>query len=176
VNSNNQLFLLLDPKAERERVAEQINRISDENSRAQLEENKMTRRHLLQSLHEVHFDPEYGSHIRAANPKVLYGMLAVAGFLLLLAIINYVNLATAQLPQRTREIGVRKTLGSQKRSVIAQFLSETAVVTVASVCVAGLLAAWFLREFQDMIPSDEAMLDFVRVGRYSVSRCFWSGS
>ncbi|MFN4253383.1 MAG: FtsX-like permease family protein [Saprospiraceae bacterium] len=164
VNSNNQLFLLLHSKADRDRVAEQINRLSDENSREQLAKNNMTRRHLLQSLHEVHFDPEYGSHIRAANPKVLYGMLAVAGFLLLLAIINYVNLSTAQLPQRTREIGVRKTLGSQKRSVIGQFLTETAVVTVASACVAGLLAAWFLREFQDMIPSDEAMLDFVRVG------------
>jgi len=80
----------------------------------------------------------------------IYGLMAVAVFILLLAIINFINLSTAQSIRRAREIGVRKVLGSGRRSLVLQFLTETAILTSFATLL-GLLwvtpALYFFREF-----------------------------
>jgi putative ABC transport system permease protein len=123
---------------------------------------------LLKPLSGIHFHPEYGGEGRKASLSVLYTLMGVAGFILILAFINFVNLSTAQSMQRAREVGVRKVLGSGRRGIAVQFLTETLLLTVAAVALAVLLVGPVLNIFSDFIPdgvhfrlTDVAMLLFL---------------
>src|SRR5690606_7480935 len=72
--------------------------------------------------------------------------------LLILACINYINLSTAQVPQRAKEIGVRKTLGGTPRALIGNFLVETLAITFVALLLAVPLTALFIRMFPEFIP------------------------
>ncbi len=78
----------------------------------------------------------------------LFGIIGV--FVLLLACINFMNLATAQSVRRAREVGVRKTIGSNKNQLIRQFLTESFVVTFFAFAMAGLLVYLFLPSFNQL--------------------------
>jgi putative ABC transport system permease protein len=106
----------------------------------------------LKPLSGIHFHPEYGGEGRKASLPVLYTLMAVAGFILILAIVNFVNLSTAQSMQRAREIGVRKVLGGSRSGIAVQFFTETLLVTVAAVGLAALMVRPVLSLFADMIP------------------------
>lgn len=154
VNSNDQCYLLLAEGASKKDIETQINRISNEKSGERLAKWNMTRSHLLQSMQEVHFGTQFVGDYRTANKNVLFVLMGVAGFLLVLACINYINLATARIPQRAREIGVRKTLGSSNRAILARFFAETALTATLAVGLSGLLTALFFRYYGDLLPEE----------------------
>ena len=107
----------------------------------------------LLPLTESHFSTfieESGMH-KASKP-VLYGLIALGSFILLLACINYINLTTAQIPQRSKEIGVRKTLGSDRQSLIFQLMGETLVTVALATGLALLIARLGFRFLGDIIP------------------------
>ncbi|HEY9196636.1 MAG TPA: ABC transporter permease, partial [Mucilaginibacter sp.] len=110
----------------------------------------------LQPLDDIHFNPDYNifNFSSPASKTTLYGLLASAIFLLLLACINYVNLTTAQAAQRAKEIGILKTLGSNRIQLVAQFLGETFFITSFAVCISVLLAPVILKMFADVISPD----------------------
>jgi putative ABC transport system permease protein len=109
----------------------------------------------LQPLSDIHFNANYGAINNAAvNKTMLYGLIAIAGFLLLLGCINFVNLTTAQASQRAKEIGVRKTMGSSRGQLIGQFLSETFLVTLVAVVISIVLAPFILKLFADFVSKD----------------------
>jgi putative ABC transport system permease protein len=110
----------------------------------------------LQPLDDIHFNPNYNifDFSSPASKTTLYGLLAIAIFLLLLACINYVNLTTAQAAQRAKEIGIRKTLGSSRIQLVVQFLGETFFITFFAVCISVLLAPIILKMFADFISPD----------------------
>jgi ABC-type antimicrobial peptide transport system permease subunit len=107
---------------------------------------------LLRPLSGIHFHSEYGGTDRKAGLPVLYTLMAVAGFILILAIVNFVNLSTAQSMQRAREIGVRKVMGGSRSGIAVQFFTETLLVTVAAVSLAALMVWPVSRLFADLIP------------------------
>lgn len=74
-----------------------------------------------------------------APRPVLYALIAVGILLVLAACINYINLATAQALQRSREVGVRKVVGSNQWQLVKQFLLETALLTSIAVVIALIL-------------------------------------
>jgi hypothetical protein len=108
----------------------------------------------LQALGDVHFT-ESGDdmEIRTAHKPTLYALLSIALFILLLAVINYVNLATAQSISRDKEIGIRKVLGSSRTSVILQFLTETLLLTLSAVVLAAFFVRPVLTAFRSFIPA-----------------------
>ncbi len=107
----------------------------------------------LQPLPDVHFNSLYGGfNQRLANKPILFGLFAVAAFLLLLACINFINLTTANSAQRAKEIGIRKTMGSSRKQLIIQFLGETFVLTVIACLVSFVIAPVLLKLFSDFIP------------------------
>jgi putative ABC transport system permease protein len=106
----------------------------------------------LKPLSGIHFHQEYGGAGRKASLPVLYTLMAVAGFILILAIVNFVNLSTAQSMQRAREIGVRKVLGGNRSGIAVQFFTETLLVTVAAVGLAALMVRPVFHLSADLIP------------------------
>lgn len=108
----------------------------------------------LQPLTDVHFDARYGNFSqRMGNRPTLYGLLAIAGFLLLLGCINFINLTTAQSSTRAKEIGIRKTMGSSRQQLVTQFMSETVLVTLLATFFSCLLTPLVLKIFADFIPA-----------------------
>ena len=108
----------------------------------------------LQPLSGSHFHQEYGGIGRKASLPVLYTLIAVAGFILLLAIVNFVNLSTAQSMQRAREIGVRKALGGSRSGIAMQFFTETLLLTVVALGLAALMVRPVFSLFGDLIPGE----------------------
>ena len=70
--------------------------------------------------------------------------------MILIACINYMNLTTARSARRAKEIGIRKVSGSLQRHLIAQFLTESTVITLASLFLSFLLIALLLPVFNDL--------------------------
>jgi predicted permease len=107
----------------------------------------------LQPLKDIHFDSKYASTgVRIADKSTLFGLLAIAAFLLLLGCINFINLTTAQASQRAKEIGIRKTMGSSRKNLVFQFLTETFFITFIATVISIFIAPVLLKLFVDFIP------------------------
>jgi predicted permease len=106
----------------------------------------------LQSLSDIHFNHTYMGNHRLAHLPTLYALMGVAGFLILIAAINFINLTTAQSLQRAKEIGVRKVMGSSKLHLILQFLSEAFLITTLAVILSLTLTPPILYFFKSFIP------------------------
>lgn len=78
----------------------------------------------------------------------------IASIILLIACINFMNLATARAGQRAREVGVRKTLGALRQSLIGRFISESLMLSFLSVVLAVLLIYSTLPAFNDLVNKD----------------------
>ncbi|HVS98511.1 MAG TPA: ABC transporter permease [Puia sp.] len=104
----------------------------------------------LQPLREIHLISDLEAEMRPNGSKraiTLFGMIAI--FILGIACVNFINLSTSRSLERAREVGIRKTFGSQRRSLILQFLLESTLVSGLSVLAAlGIVALslpWFNR-------------------------------
>ncbi len=107
----------------------------------------------LQPLSDMHYNPEIGDNFsRQVHLPTLYALMGIAVFLLLIAAINFINLATAQSINRVKEIGVRKVLGSSRKSLILQFMCETFVITFIAVFLSTIFVDPILWAFSDFVP------------------------
>ena len=106
-------------------------------------------RFVVQPMREIHFDvARIGGSIR---PSLLWSLGTVGVLLLLAASINFVNLATAQALRRVREVGIRKTLGSNREQLIGQFLLETGLITTAATGLSVLVTVVILPLFVNWV-------------------------
>ncbi|RYC68841.1 ABC transporter permease [Spirosoma sordidisoli] len=123
----------------------------------------------LQALPDIHLYSHLMFEAGAnGDGNSVYVLLCVAFFIIAIAWINYINLATARAVGRAREVGVRKAIGSYRRQLISQFLMESALLNFIAVLVAFgliLLALPLFNHFTDQ----ELTYSFVRSGR------FWLG-
>lgn len=85
------------------------------------------------------------------KPMRMVWMVSIIGvFILLLACINFMNLSTARSEKRAREVGVRKTMGSERKQLVYQFYSESFLIVIFSFIVACLLATLLLPWFNTL--------------------------
>lgn len=84
------------------------------------------------------------------SAQYVYIFSAIALFILIIACVNFMNLSTARSSNRAREVGVRKVLGSARRNLIAQFLTESILVTLAGAIIALIIVASVLPAFNDL--------------------------
>jgi putative ABC transport system permease protein len=94
----------------------------------------------LQPLRKAHLYSDYEYEIGVVNNgKAVWTMLIIAAFILLIAWINYINLATARSLERAKEVGVRKVAGATSGQLIGQFLSESVLLNLFALVLALLL-------------------------------------
>lgn len=96
---------------------------------------------VLHPFREMHYDSRYGNYRwHVFSPEMAMALTLIGVLLLIIACVNFINLATAQAVNRSREVGVRKALGSRRGQLVLQFLSETALITMAAVLLAMVMA------------------------------------
>lgn len=101
--------------------------------------------YILQPLKNIHYESEFGTYRNKTFSKELITALSLVGlFILVIACINFINLATAQSVLRSKEVGIRKVLGSSKSQLVIQFLAETFLITLISLAIAIVMACIML--------------------------------
>ena len=132
------------------------------------DEVRQTTRYILQPLIRRHLystadlgltTAEYG------DIKQVYAFGLVAGFILLLACVNFMNLSTARSSTRAREVGLRKVVGASRQQLIKQFLGESVLVSLAAMVVAVALFELVLPWFNGFIQRDLTL--------YSTENLWW---
>ncbi|HUB62025.1 MAG TPA: ABC transporter permease [Puia sp.] len=96
--------------------------------------------YIIQPLGAVHYDTETGDYSnKTISHQLIDALWLIAGFILLIACVNFINLATAQAVNRAKEVGVRKVLGSNRSQLQAQFIIETFLIVTSAVVLAAVI-------------------------------------
>jgi putative ABC transport system permease protein len=116
----------------------------------------------LQSLNDIHLRSNEKEELEAnGDINYVYIFSAIALFVLVLACINYMNLATARAANRAREVGVRKVVGAVKKQLVFQFLSESVLITLMAMVLALMLAMLTL-PFFNQVSGKTLSLSFIK--------------
>lgn len=151
-NGNSQLFVQLAPGTDPKQVELQAEAFLKRFDKKEADDHS-SQKIWLQPLSDLHFNADFGTFgDRVAHKPTLYGLMAVAVFLLLLGCINFINLTTAQSSQRAKEIGIRKTMGGSRKQLVLQFLSETCFLTLIATLLSIALTPALLSIFNAFIP------------------------
>ncbi len=149
VSSSSQFFIKFKNKVDTARINSELAAIRKKHQK----DAYLATDHFLQPLTDIHFNSAFDAFDQPqAHKPTLYGLIAIALFLLLLGCINFINLTTAQAAQRAKEIGIRKTMGSSRKNLVIQFLSETILLTLLATIISILLTPWILKLFSNFIP------------------------
>ncbi len=153
-NQNYFTYILVDPNANVLQLEQKMKSLVEKYLiPAQLERGRgpdfievlKTFEYKLQPVTDIHLrtDIRMADGLQHGDIRFVWLFAAIAGFVLLLAVINFINLSTAKSANRAKEVGLRKTVGAFKRNLVAQFLTESVVFSLISF-VLGILLAWGL--------------------------------
>jgi putative ABC transport system permease protein len=121
--------------------------------------------HLI-SLPDIHLYSNYNEEAEVNGNGQAVGFMFLIGFFILgIAWINYINLATAQSIERAREVGVRKVLGALRSNLIRQFMMESVLLNLIALFV-SLVAAYILSPSFNLLMGRETALSFHISGMY----------
>ncbi|TVZ58348.1 putative ABC transport system permease protein [Flavobacteriaceae bacterium MAR_2010_105] len=105
----------------------------------------------LQPLKDGHTDTIIqGGTVDQVNPKTIWILLSIAAGVLFIACINFTTLAIGRSARRSKEVGLRKVIGGQRRELVLQFLSESIILSVISAILGFLLAKLLLPYFNNL--------------------------
>ncbi len=117
-------------------------------------------------LEEVYFNLSALSYVgtRQGNKKFLNILVIIALSIVVIAAINYINLSITQSVKRTREVGIKKIIGSKRWSIMRQFLMESTIISFISAVLAILLTIVVLPEFNKLVNTDFKFLEIINKG------------
>ncbi|MBV9963729.1 MAG: ABC transporter permease [Parafilimonas sp.] len=136
--SNFQLFMLLPQNVSASAINSKLEHFVSRHNNV---DRTARRTNFLQPLSNIHFDNRFGNlgdHVTTKSTLLTLSLIGV--FIIVMACINFINLATAQAVNRSKEIGIRKVLGSNRRKLFWQMMGETAMIVCFSMIIAGILA------------------------------------
>ncbi len=144
-------YIQLPPGYDLNKMQISLDKIVKEKVNPIFEKMGVTVKYGLQRMTDIHLyskiqdEAEEGGDI-----SYVYTFAAVAIFMILIACINYMNLATARSVNRAKEVGLRKVMGSQRGQLIAQFLIESVVVALTSLVISLALTYLLLPAFNSL--------------------------
>ncbi|WPU93150.1 ABC transporter permease [Mucilaginibacter sabulilitoris] len=112
----------------------------------------------LQPLRKAYLYSDFEYEIgRTGSYRIVWSLLVIAFFILVLAWVNYINLATARSLERAKEVGIRKVTGASRMQLIKQFLTEALLVNLVAIIIA-VFFAWLLQsEFNQLVNRNLSM-------------------
>jgi putative ABC transport system permease protein len=111
-------------------------------------------------LTDIHLHSDFTYEITpSGNIQFVYIFSAVALFILILACINFMNLSTARSVKRAKEVGIRKVLGTERKTLISQFLIESTITAAISLIIAIAIAYFVLPVFNDVAAKSLSVKD-----------------
>ncbi|HEX6180964.1 MAG TPA: ABC transporter permease [Chitinophagaceae bacterium] len=132
-------YVLLQKDADPKKVEAKFPPIVDKNVGEDMKRFNASVIYSLQPLKDIHLYSHYiGEPGVNGDGNTVYLLLGIAFFIVIIAWVNYINLATARAINRAREVGIRKAIGSRRKQLIAQFMTESALLN-AFALVLGLL-------------------------------------
>jgi len=148
-SNNYATYLLLEENYDISRLKNQLDPFIDRHLASGLsKETKLQ----LQKLTDIHLHSHLDSEIEAnSDITYVYIFSVIAFFVLLIACINFMNLATARSSGRAKEVGLRKVVGAQRSQLIRQFLGESILTAVISLFIAIALVILVLPQFNQFV-------------------------
>lgn len=139
LSSNHQVFALLPPGDSPKQIDARLKDFYHKHSGDKIEGKQIQ---MLQPLSEMHFDKRFGNTLgdHMTNRSTLSTLTFIAILIIVMASINFINLSTAQSVGRSKEVGIRKVLGSSRGQLIGQVIGETALIVIISMALAFGLA------------------------------------
>ncbi|MCU0387231.1 MAG: ABC transporter permease [Chitinophagaceae bacterium] len=175
-------FITLKKGADPKKVEAKMNDVFVADSREVLAEmrekydQKGTDQYFLQPFTDIHLNPDLGvgnGLENGSNPWYSYILSAIALFILLIACINFVNLTIARSIKRSREIGIRKVVGSSRKQLIVLFIGESVVLTFFSFVLAIALVEIFLPTFNKLANKNLSFTYLLDIKLVSVYLLLW---
>jgi len=148
---SNYLYAVLSPDADVEATEGAI-RTAVDNGRD--EASAATYDAELQPITDIHLYSDLNRDAPGGSPDRVYLFIVIAAFILGIACVNFVNLATAQGTERTREIGVRMSIGAGRGQLVRQLLTESMIVSALAGVVAVILTIGLFPAFQTLIGTE----------------------
>jgi putative ABC transport system permease protein len=119
-------------------------------------------RYFLQPLPDIYLDSDLEAEIRPPGSRQrIYFFFAIAILILAIACINFMNLATARSAGRAREVGIRKTLGSDRRQIAGQFMLEAILISLSAGVLAWTINALILPAFNQLTAKHFEISDLI---------------
>lgn len=122
-------------------------------------------------LASIHLDKPYLSNGNPGSRENIKIFFFISLFILIIACINYINMSTARSTLRSKEVGIRKTLGSTRQNVIMQFLTESLLITLFAILIAFGLASISLELFNSITLRDFRIEDLFTLNNALISIC-----
>ena len=143
-------YLLLAEGQTAEKVQPQADRVYLAHAQPLLEQLSADCRITLQPLSEIHFDDSFDFDM-GYQPTVTYRKITIfaliAALVLIIACVNFINMATARSTERAHQIGISKAVGASRRTLIIQFLGESLITALIALAVAFMLVEFLLPLF-----------------------------
>ncbi|MGN6602434.1 MAG: ABC transporter permease [Ginsengibacter sp.] len=141
-------YLLLKPGTDPKKLESKFPSFIEKYAGKDLKAVGFNKRQFLVPLTKIHLDEDVKDNITPGGSKTyLYILASIAIFTLLIACINFMNLATAQSSKRSSEVGIRKVLGAEKRWLVTQFLGESVLMSLLAFLFAFILTKLLLPLF-----------------------------
>ncbi len=151
-DSNHQGFVLLKEGASEEPIESTLAKMAQQHMK---NNESIVASYVLEPLATIHFSSPQPFNYTV--PKwMLYTLVNVGLFLILIACFNFINLATVQALKRSREIAVRKVLGSSRGQLVAQFFGETSLLIFMAIGLGSLLASQLIRYADQLLNTNVA--------------------
>ncbi len=122
-----------------------------------------TTKYVLFPFQDIHLHSQFGYGENRGPVIAILIFTLIAVFILLIACFNFINLATAKASSRSKEIGIRKVAGADRKSMIFQFMSESFMLVTASMIIALLLVGLLLNAFNNVSGKNFTLSDLFQL-------------